>query len=145
VTELSFLIELLLNHKLPKATQLVIRDRIKEVETQPPVSHTLRVAPANGPPQAVPAHMQANPIVASQSPSMQAIMARNTDLIPGSPANAPQELSAGVIPAAPPTAPAPVAVIAQTPQAAIAMQERNKAIMDGINGPKKGQVSPRKW
>jgi hypothetical protein len=76
---------------------------------------------------------------------MQAIMARNTDLIPGSPANAPQELSAGVIPAAPPTAPAPVAVIAQTPQAAIAMQERNKAIMDGINGPKKGQVSPRKW
>lgn len=32
MSELSFLLELLLNHKLPKTTQLVIKDRIATVE-----------------------------------------------------------------------------------------------------------------
>lgn len=39
MTELSFLIELLLNHKLPKATKDLIAERVKEVEgnrTAPP-------------------------------------------------------------------------------------------------------------
>lgn len=32
MTELSFLLELLLNHELPKPTQLAIKDRLKAVE-----------------------------------------------------------------------------------------------------------------
>lgn len=32
MTELSFLLELLLNHKLPKMTQMVIKDRIAEIQ-----------------------------------------------------------------------------------------------------------------
>ena len=34
MTELSFLLELLLNHKLPKATQLAIRDRIGSIQLE---------------------------------------------------------------------------------------------------------------
>lgn len=42
MSELSFLIELLLNHKLPKAVKTLVADRIKEIEGGPkraPVSH----------------------------------------------------------------------------------------------------------
>lgn len=35
MTELSFLIELLLNHKLPKATKDAVAARIKEIEASP--------------------------------------------------------------------------------------------------------------
>jgi len=34
MTELSFLLELLLNHKLPKATKELVTERIKEVEAK---------------------------------------------------------------------------------------------------------------
>ncbi len=45
MTELSFLIELLLNHDLPKATKDLIAQRIKEVE-QNLTSHTVNYKPS---------------------------------------------------------------------------------------------------
>ncbi len=36
MSELSFLIDLLLNHKIPKKTKDAIQSRIKEIEVQPP-------------------------------------------------------------------------------------------------------------
>ena len=64
MTELSFLIELLLNHKLPRTTQLAIKERIKDIETRAPAPQPQR-----------PVHPMA------QAPSMQAkIEAMEQDL-----------------------------------------------------------------
>lgn len=50
MTELSFLIELLLNHKLPKATQIAVKERIKEVElyAAKPIAQVIPLRPQNG-------------------------------------------------------------------------------------------------
>ncbi len=66
MTELSFLLELLLNHKLPKATREAVTIRIKDVEASLSISRPL-------------AQVQAYPAVtiAPQSPSTMAAMARN--------------------------------------------------------------------
>lgn len=45
MTELSFLLELLLNHKLPKATQLAIKDRIGSLDDKRPTAPVARVEP----------------------------------------------------------------------------------------------------
>lgn len=118
--ELSFLIELLVNHKLGKATKDLIVARIKEVEE---IGTAVGVGPiARG---LIPAS------IAGQAPSTQAILARNPDLIPGSPTEAP------VI---------PVEIIAQTPATAAAMQSRQQAIaMRAKGGLEPGASSPRKW
>lgn len=69
MTELTFLIELLLNHKLPKVTKDLIAKRITEVETA--------FRPQQGP------SVSADPAVKpTQAASTMAILARNPDLTP---------------------------------------------------------------
>ncbi len=130
LTELTFLLELLLNHKLPKPTKTVITERIKEVEAQlttlqihsAPIVNTVEMRGV--PMRDVPAHL------ANQSPSTIAAMMRHPDL---------------VAQIAPPEPTQPV-VIAQTPQAQMAMNARQEAISLAISGkPEKGRTSPRKF
>ena len=129
-SELSFLIDLLLNHKLVKATAELIAERIKEVEAN------LSARPAMHQPIA---QVPKTPHIAAQAPSMQAIMARHPDLIAGVPVQ--QELNSDSM-----LVPSPIAVIAQTPAASAAMASRNQAINESISG-KIDKVSgrPRKF
>jgi hypothetical protein len=59
VTELSFLLSLLLDHKLPKAVQGLIKDRIKEIQLTP--QQPIRINPMIRDPHA-------------QAPSTQALL-----------------------------------------------------------------------
>lgn len=101
ISELSFLIELLLKHKLPPATKDLIATRIKDVEEHTRSSHTIPFV-SNRP---------VAPGGVAQAASMQAIMDRNPDLVTQ-----------------------PVAVIAQTPETAAAMNSRNTAIAESMAG-----------
>ena len=116
-TELSFLIELLLHHKLDGKTKELIQARIQEVEAG--------LSSRGGCGCKVTAAVQAsNPIMAMQAPSTQAILARNPDLIS--------------------TAPVPVAEIAQTPAAMAAMASRQEAL-SGAGKIEQGRDRPRKF
>jgi len=70
MSELSFLIELLLNHEFPKETKVLIAERIKEVEktltTRTPILATNQI-------QNVPPKLQ-------QAPSTIALMAKHGDI-----------------------------------------------------------------
>lgn len=124
MTELSFLIDLLLNHKLPRSTRDAVAARIKEVEVL--ASTTVMRIPASVP--ITPA------MLANQAPSTLAAMARHADL-PGV-----------VDPGVGPRAPAPVAVVAQTPAAVAAMNSRSQAIAESMAGKvDKSTGRPRKW
>jgi len=127
MTELQYLIELLLNHKLQKNTKDSIQARIKEVEealrTQPPIKPT----PVHRPPTA-----------SVQSPSTQAILDRNPDI--------------GSIPVETSPQPSEPAVIHPTPAvvasaaAAQTIASRQTALAAATSGkPEKGRTSPRKW
>lgn len=121
MTELSFLIELLLNHDLPKTTKDLIASRIKEVEQ----TLTTRITPlATNQIQSLPPQLQ-------QAPSTLAAMARHNGVV-----------SIPIIQ----EAPTPVEVIAQTPQTAAAMNSRNQAIAESIAGKvDKTSGRPKKW
>ncbi len=147
MTELTFLVDLLLNHKLPKLTRDAVAARIKEVEAGIGFAPPQRMAPqpAMARPQNLPPH------IANQSPSMQAIMLRNPDLIQGPGGTGLVKEYSGDTPP-PPTyiipapEPQPVAIIAQTPAAVNAMNERAATIRQGMSGkPEKGRTSPRKF
>lgn len=121
MTELAFLLDLFLNHKLPMATKRAISDRIKEVEQRLSIPLPGRVAPA-AMPQNIPPHL------VGQAPSTIAAMMKHPDL------------------ASPIPEPPPVAVIAQTPAAMAAVNARADAIAAGMSGkPEKGRTSPRKF
>ncbi len=81
MTELTFLVELLLNHKLQKPTKDAVASRIRDVEaamaTLPP-THPVRPMP--------------NGVV--QAASMQAIIDRNPDLAPAVVAQTPAAVAA---------------------------------------------------
>lgn len=121
-SELTFLIELLLNHDLPKITKDLVASRIKEVE------------------QALTARPQAyapTPVITTlngikQAPSTLAAMARHGDIT----------IEAPIMP----PVPEPVAQIAQTPATAAAMNSRHEAIAASLAG-KVDKISgrPRKW
>jgi len=100
MSELSFLIDLLLNHKLHRLTKEAIAARIKEVEENRTPVPQVRVT---------------HPLGQVQAASTLALMAKHG------------EIPVNDIPIAP--APQPVAVIAQTPATAAAMQARNEAIL----------------
>lgn len=130
MTELSFLIELLLNHDLPKATKDLIASRIKEVEQM--LTITRMVLPATAQIQTLPPKLQ-------QAPSTLAAMARHGDIpnFPGAATFVTPPIEA---------APMPVEVIAQTPQTAAAMNSRNQAIAESIAGKiDKTTGRPKKW
>jgi hypothetical protein len=131
-TELTFLIELLLEHKLTKATKDAVAARIKELDVNRGdhqiYGRTAQVS-AN-------ASRSPSPGAAAQAPSTLAILARNPDL-------AEKALAA----------PVPVENIAQTPAAAAALQHRADMINSAISGqviakggnPEGGRKSPRKF
>jgi hypothetical protein len=128
MTELSFLLDLLLNHKLPKPTREAVTARIKHVEAGLTASPQGRVN----------AHLAAvaavvPPHLVGQSPSTVAAMLRHE--------------SNG---AAPPIAVAPIVdtppAVAVTPAAAAALAERQNTIAAAISGKaEKGRTSPRKF
>lgn len=128
MTELTFLLELLLNHKLPKSTKEAIAARIKEVEEKlsQPNMHSMhtRTAPAGF----VPPHL------ANQAPSTIAAMMKHEMAPP----------TAGpVLESVPLQTPA---VIAQTPAAQAAVSARQEAINLAVSGKlEKGRTSPRKF
>lgn len=118
ISELSFLIELLLNHKLPKGTKDAIAARIKSVEEFSNVRGTGN--------STVPRHLP--PTLGAQAPSTQAILDRNPDL---------------ALAAMPPV---PVEHVAQTPSAQAAMNARAQTIAQaGLGKPMPGETSPRKF
>ncbi len=138
MTELSFLINLLLEHKLPDETKKVVAERIKEVElhlTAKPVSHSIGQFQPHipmGPPASA---IQMPPLVAPQSASTMALMAKHGD-IPFVPPVPTQVM----------TAPEPVQNVAQTAATQAAILARNAAIQTAISGKnEKGRTSPRKW
>ena len=138
MTELSFLVDLLLNHRLPKPTREAVAARIKEVEKgmgNPLTGITATPAFQARPivaPAAIPAHMVGQP-----ASTVAAMMRQEA-------AGAPQAIQSNHVSEIPP--PAPVAVIAQTPQTAAALADRNAAIAQAISGkPEKGRTSPRKF
>lgn len=136
MTELSFLLDLLLSHKLPAPTKKVVVERIKEVEASlsSPISpFAVRHAPPTGP----------SPILANgsqQSASTQALLAKHG--LPDPTINLPPAPLA-MQPEAAPGAPVQ---IAQTPAAAAALATRRAIINAGINGSDDAvRKSPRKF
>lgn len=142
-TELSFLIELLLNHKLPPATKKLIAERVKEVEL------------AHSSPMARQQSIAVNSLIpiglANQAPSMQAIMARNPDIGGKVFANLDADLELLNMHNPNSTAPTKVEQIAQTPATQAALADRQAAILQATSGgpfsgkPEKGRTSPRKF
>ena len=145
MTELPFLVDLLLNHKLPKGAKDAVAARIKEVAATsvtcgPSPVPTFGIRELRTAPAAIPPHM------VGQSASTIAAMMKQEQ--------------AGGISAVPPEAavvsaqlhglpapePQPVAVVAQTPAAVAALAGRQAAIAEQISGkPEKGRTSPRKF
>jgi len=128
MSELSFLLELLLSHKLAKGTKEAITDRIKEVERRLVQPQQPNV-PMSGP-QAV------RPARSAQSPSTQRILdemaAEGASLIQPNPVS--------------PESPGIPAQIAQTPAAALALAARQEAINIAVSGKEeRGRTSPRKF
>ena len=133
MTELTFLVELLLNHRLQKSTKDLIAARIGEVQeefsrTAPELSRHQR-----------PIVAQSNPAFANQAPSMQAIMARNPDL--SGAIQVPDAYNTITVA----TAPEPVAVIAQTPAAVAALNSRQQAINEAMSGKANASGGKRKF
>lgn len=127
MTELSFLIELLLNHELPKPTKDLIASRIKEVEGR-----------LTQYPQSIPYMQAAQPVktTLSQAPSTLALMAKYGDIV--------HSTIPIPVPQMPPVI--PVEQVAQTPATAAAMNSRNEAIAQALSGkPEKGATRPRKF
>lgn len=148
MTELSFLLELLLNHKLPQATKKAVTERVKEVEQGLSTTHmhvqdtsgfTTAQISAQRTLQAIPPHL------VGQAPSTIAAMMRNGFTPEGQPAVVTNTVEFRGVQVQPPE-PQPVAVIAQTPAAAAAIADRQNAISQAISGkPEKGRTSPRKF
>lgn len=119
MTELSFLLELLLTHKLQKSTKEALMARIKEIESKQAQSVSNN-----------PGAITYRAPKTAQSPSMQRILDEmaNEGMILS---NEPQ--------------PVPVA-IAQTQAVAAALAERRESINIALSGKEeKGRTSPRKF
>lgn len=132
MTEMSFLLELLLNEKLSKTAKEKITARIKEVET---MLNTTRITIPAGVqiPQALPPAAIVNG--AMQSPSTIAALQRQAAA--GVPAPDAQRI--GQHEEAP-------AVVIASPAAAQAIHSRQVAIGHAISGkPEQGRTSPRKF
>lgn len=130
MTELGFLVDLLVNHKLAKLTKDAVVSRIKEVECRTSSSSQsvayLSQRSSLPAPSSLPSH------IASQSPSTQIAMMR--------------QMGDGVDLPPPETPPQPVAVVAQTPAAVAAVNAREQSIRQAMSGkPMPGETKPRKF
>ncbi len=137
MTELSFLLDLLLNHKLPKPTREAVTARIKDVEA--------RLTQSSQPLQRAPAPLQTlgnvPPHLVGQSASTIAAMMRHEQNVPAPPLDAPTINMVSQQPSV-----APVQQIAHTPAAQAAMADRQAALAGAISGkPAPGRTSPRKF
>lgn len=131
MTELSFLLELLLKHKLPAATRDLVAQRIKEVEigllSRPQFPQTVQQQISGPqPPFIVTSGVDARGV--QQSASTLAAMARQAAIV-GEPV--PQVLIESSMVFPPSTQPA---IVAQTPAAMQAMNSRNQAISESLSG-----------
>jgi hypothetical protein len=125
MTELDFLLELILDDDMPKTLKPKIKDRIAVIQT-PMSSAVVR---------------QPQPVIRSVQ-SMQTIEPTNTAQVGQSPSTMArlQELE---LPFPEPVTPK---VVAQSPQAVAAIQARQQAIAQQTSGiHEKGRTSPRKW
>ncbi len=130
MSELSNYIELLLHDEMPKVIKVRIAEMIKEAE--------LHIRPSVGLVTSSPQQLHVQLAPGAQAPSTLAAMARQNQGI----APPPIPLTAQVGP--PP--PIDQSQIAQTPQAAQALMDRNTALMTGLSGkPVPGEKRPRKW
>ena len=141
MTELGFLLDLLLNHKLPLKTRQAVTERVKHVEEG---LTPKQVFYPRGEPTPPPLPKQ----LAIQSPSTLTAMMRHAEQ--GVPNAQPPILACAdqqpMISAVPPPPPQPVAVVAQTAATQAAMAAREAAIAGQISGkPDKGQTRPRKF
>ncbi len=110
MTELTFLVELLLNHKLQKSTRDMIASRLKEVEEGFTGMRDPRFVVTGG-----------TPAFGNQAPSTLAAMARHSG-------------SSTTINIAASEPSIPVAIVAQTPAAVQAMNSRQQAISESMAG-----------
>lgn len=142
MTELAFLLDLLLQHKLPKPTREAVAARIKEVESM------IKPYAAASAPAYVPMPMPARPqkSLSTQSPSTQAILAEKFTPEEVEKMGGDSSVPTLSFPPAETPPPAP-----STPMAAQALQQRQSAIMKAVNAgpfggkPDDGRASPRKW
>lgn len=129
MTELSFLVDLLLNHKLPKATRDAVAARIKEVEER---YASAPVQVALSAPRPLPPH------IAKQAPSTIAAMIRHGEIPIADAGNTITVSTTAELP--------PVAIVAQTPAAVAAMNSRSQAIAESMAGKvDKNTGRPRKF
>lgn len=136
MTELSFLLDLLLNHKLSKPTRDAIVMRLKDVElaiySRPSVPYSGQAITASsviGPPQAA---------------STLAAMARHAQVSVVTPDGSVTSANPALITPGPISA--PVAIVAQTPAAVAAINARQESINLALSGkPAKGETRPRKF
>lgn len=130
VTELTFLVDLLLHHDLPKETKDVVAARIGVVESN--LQYHLSIMQK---PKEVPLHF--NNTGPRQAASTLALMQKHGDIAP---------VMMPEIPAI-----VPVEHVAQTPQAAAGVNHRNNLINKAVNQNRdmvdtgKGTKGPRKW
>lgn len=115
MTELSFLIELLLDHDLPKESKTLIAKRIKDVEANLTQSPAIVISP-----KYVPNYTPPNPTAVPQSLSTLAAMARQSD--------------PNYMPPPPPIEAPSVETIGQTPAAIQALNSRQQAISGALAG-----------
>ncbi len=145
-SELSFLVELLLEHKLSKQTQKAVKDRIADVErgisagplqvaSQPQRTFSVAPAPSNY-----------NPASADQPESTRKLLEKYPDLMPkrgpslageAPPSVAPTAMEAAAVTPQEP----PVQGINTSPAAINALQQREAMIQEAISGGKKGSRS----
>lgn len=119
MSELSFLLELLLEHELKKETQKLIRERIKEIEAKP--SRVEEMAPI---------YRVTHEERGKQAPSMQRAVAEMEQ---------DQAIQANF-------AQMPPQAVPQSPAVAQAMAHRQALVAQAISGKEeKGRSSPRKF
>jgi hypothetical protein len=143
MTELSFLVSLLLDHKLPKATQKAVKDRISEVE-QGISMEGARPLSAPGQLQTVRTYNVAqaptnyNPATANQPESTRKLLEKYPDL--AAKVNPPQAATPPMMPQeAPQSSDALQPTIVASQAAAQALSARNEMIQNALSGGKKGQ------
>jgi hypothetical protein len=129
VTELSFLIDLLLNHKLMKSTKDAIAERIKNLSS-PAGNYNVP-----GIPQIAAIDPSGIPQAASTLAAMARHQARDPELLAGTKYGVNRDPS-----------PVPLESIAQTPAAVQAVNNRQSAINEALSGKiNKETGRPRKW
>lgn len=125
MTELSFLIELLLEHELGKETKTLIKERIREIQDYSDIRTSSSV--------------KGTLLVHSRDPTAQApsILAKYPDLGSGM---VDKPLSTD-----PDIHPIPLEAIAKTPEAAKALADRQRMIAQSMSGKvEPGRTSPHK-